>query len=1468
MDAYTGPDTLLDFNQVDNVCIDLTEANSSGQAQLLMSRPTRLSTILREPAEFSRAATAAQALRTKVHELSTQHGLDAAYLAAGTASWLYQGPAGKGPKGTTTPGAEKRFIAPVLLAPITIKPRSDHNDFDLQLVGPARLNPALIRRLLEDHEVDLSTGELARLAYGTRRLDPAPVLENLRAVAASVPGMHVEHRLLVSTFADLHDRPDDDRVPVRSTVVRDLARLKELGAQDPQIPAITSSAVPLDHRDPAEELLLLDADPSQQEVVDLATDGHSFVVRAAPGTGQIGTAVNTVGALVAEGRSVLVLAERRSTLADFHRGFDLLGLSSTLLELGSHVTGEDVAQQLLQAISRNERADEPDLGALHEQLRASRDKLARHVESLHSHRTRWGASPYQAMQALADLTSREDGPRTKVRFSRGVLDASAHRQEITRQLERAAELGAFEHKTVEGPWEGARLVNDEETRQARHLAQSLLLELTTLETGMRKVLAVSDMPQAATVPEWGQQLRLLQEVRDSLARFTPDIFDRPVTDLIAATAGSSWRKDHAIQMSGLQRSRLRKAAKEYIRPGVHLNDLHSALVKVQSERDRWRSWSSKLVQPSVSADVDDITAVHERFMQDLEGLAIALDGSATGRGLVDRDAHSLREILNDLIDDEENLATIPERILLLEGLRDRGLGSFIDDLIKHRTPKDKVSDEFDLAWWQSILEAMVSGDEFLPMTDGPSLRTAEQQFRRADWAHISSGSARLEWSLAQRWHEAVSANPEAAGQLREMLRHGSAPLHQLLRACRPLVPALVPVWTASPLVLSAALPEDVEVDAVVVLDGESSPLASVLPAVTRAQQVVVFGDPALGVPQPFTVAPMTSPQRNSSTEVDSTYDALARVVPERVLTTMYRDMDAELFDQLNEDFYDSQLTRMPTADAVVGGLPMLQVEYVADGVGAESSGREGVQSPNAEVRRVVQLILRHAASTPERSLAVVTPCAAHAARVAQGLRAVLAQRPEVAEFFKAGAEPFRVVDLHRAVGLQRDTVIFSLGYGRTEDGRVRPNFGELSEKRGRLNFVLGMTRARHQTLVVSSVHPDDVDPHVLQHGARDFHRLLERVEQAGNVREAVALAPLVPEDDAARSSQRAPETSPVSSTDHTDALDRQRSDESDDSVRVADKESRSASGEADGSDGSLSTDQVGGASGDSRDDDSQIVPGRPVLSLVRDEASDEPPIHRTPRGPESLADPGHEETGATVADTSAPWGDSDPETDDSRDEAPVEDEPVRAVVHDPMELADAAVHEDALVQDLSRRLVERGAVVRHHFRDAIDLIAWAETAESMSAGAVVHGRRRSEGQTLRIPVAVESDGSAAAATMSVRERSRLRPQNLERAGWNYLTLWTIEVFTDPDTVAELIRRYLGLPARSAREAGTLTGGPRTDNGQVPGQRLTQAQAQDPVVNDARAGDLRSRGQDGAAGGPGERSGDAGQETDSAGAERS
>ena len=124
--------------------------------------------------------------------------------------------------------------------------------------------------------------------------------------------------------------------------------------------------------------------------------------------------------------------------------------------------------------------------------------------------------------------------------------------------------------------------------------------------------------------------------------------------------------------------------------------------------------------------------------------------------------------------------------------------------------------------------------------------------------------------------------------------------------------------------------------------------------------------------------------------------------------------------------------------------------------------------------------------------------------------------------------------------------------------------------------------------------------------------------------------------------------------------------------------------------------------------------------------------------------------------------------------------------------------EDPLVADLADRLSARGARVWHHYDGALDLAAAADPISLL-------GREEHE---IPEPVAVESDGTAQYQAMSVRERSRLRPQMLERLGWRYVPLWTIEVFTDPSSCADQISRCLGVnPAAGDDEFDSLMGKP-------------------------------------------------------------
>ena len=1203
---HAGTDTLLHFTPSAANSIDLTHAHPSGLAQLLAGRRTRLSTLLRDPDQYGAAMKAGRLLRAKIYELGTDRGIDVGYMAAGTASWRYASDEALRPESLT---------APVLLTPVALTVHASQDDYELQLTEKAALNPALVRHLQHEQGLDIDVEALTRLAYGTARFDPHPVLEKLRAVTGSVRGINIEHRLLVSTFADLADLAEDPALDPAHPILRALIDAARDGSAGPAA-ARPLDLPPLDDRDPADELLILDADRQQQEVLDLVNAGQSLVVSAPAGTGQTQTALNAVAALANAGKSVLVVAERRGTLKQFVSELDALQLGSLVLQVNAGLTEQQLKDQLVRAIVRNEKAKAPELQSLHKVLLENRHQLRDHVKSLHNVRRRWGCSPYQAMQSLAELTSMNPAPATTVRLKRSVLDSITDRTELTGRLRRAAELGSFSRAATTSPWYGAKLLNRKETEEAYALTQTLATDLPALRAKVQDVAEHSEIRLGETFAQWGEQLELLVAVRESLDKFTPDIFDRPVTDLISATASSAWRRERGIDMSSMTRSRLRRVAKEYVRPGVHISDLHASLVEVQQQRATWTRYATTQRHPSVPTGLAEINRSYLLVKKQLDTLTGILAETPLHPDLASLQLDELQKQLSELAGDRETLETLPERTLLLDEMRAQGLGELLDDLAGREVQPKHVGYELELAWWQSALEAMISGDDYLAMSDGNSLRRLEAEYRLADNAHIASGSARLRWSLASRWRSGVESNKGAAQDLRELIKDGDLSLASLCRQSGELVSALLPVWAASPLVLPMVLPEDRRFDTVVLLDAESTSLQSAVPALARASQVVAFGDSWLGGPRPFTIGVEPAGAPLQHVELLSAFDALQRVLPTRSLSTVYRGTDKALLRQLSDSFYDGRLSMVPSAEEVTSGHRALSVEYLADGTGMPSADHEGVESVAAEVNRVVDLVFEHIRRRPHQSLGVITASPRHAVRVAEAIRVQMANFPWAADFFTAKPESFRVVPVDRAVGMVRDCVIFSLGFGRTPHGRALHNFGPLSAPDGRKKFVTAMTRARYKQHVLTCFQPADLDRTRLGYGALDFYELIKRE--------------LEPE--------------------------------------------------------------------------------------------------------------------AAKADTPAAVG--------------------------------GIMEEDPLVADLVGRLRDRGARVWDHYDGAIDIVAAAPASGDPAAA---------------VPLAIESDGTERYRAMSVRERSRLRPQLLERRGWRYMPLWTIEVFSDPSACADLVSRYLDLP---------------------------------------------------------------------------
>jgi very-short-patch-repair endonuclease len=303
--------------------------------------------------------------------------------------------------------------------------------------------------------------------------------------------------------------------------------------------------------------------------------------------------------------------------------------------------------------------------------------------------------------------------------------------------------------------------------------------------------------------------------------------------------------------------------------------------------------------------------------------------------------------------------------------------------------------------------------------------------------------------------------------------------------------------------VSQVLPARTTFDVVIFDEASQITPADAITSIFRGRQLVVAGDERQLPPSPFFVSETTEdedeleevPQKTVSEQLagtvgfESVLDALIPMLPFRWLQWHYRSQDERLIAFSNAHIYDRVLVTFPG----IGGD--ICVEHVA--VPSELS--EETNSPASEVRVVVDLILRHAASRPAESLGVIAMGIKHAQRVDEALRTTLKERPEFETFFAEDRdEPFFVKNLERVQGDERDAIILSIGYGKNPRGQLVYRFGPLLVSGGERRLNVAITRAKKRMTLVSSFTSADMDPDKLNsEGMRLLRQYVQYMEHGG-----------------------------------------------------------------------------------------------------------------------------------------------------------------------------------------------------------------------------------------------------------------------------------------------------------------------------------------------------------------------------------
>jgi hypothetical protein len=1099
-----GRNTLLWYRDLPTGTLDLTTAHPGGVASMMAGRPTKLSELVREPAALEDARRRARAIAAKSRELAEERGILTCFLAVGMATWAARLPDGR--------PAPRSPAAPVLLRSCTLRPTgAAQGDYELDLGPELELNPVLVNYLKSEQGITLDEDAIEALTTPDAMFDPYPVYAALGAACAGVPDFSVTPRLVVGTFS-YAKLPMVADLAAQGDALADHDVVAALAGDPDALRSVRSeldrSRVDLD--DPERDVLVLDADSSQQEAIEAVRSGSHLVVHGPPGTGKSQTIANLIASLSADGKRVLFVAEKRAAIDAVVGRLDRVGLGDLVLDLHAGAHGRRrVARELVDGLDRLARPDTPPargkgatpasdpvtsrVTAPGAARRAAADRLTAHVRSLHEEREPWGITLHEVQEAVSSFAALPVPPRSRIRL-RGEVLAGLDRDELTAAasaVTTVASLADWDAAGAGDPWFGASLRTPDEAAEARERVERLSGgEVDDTARALADVFRGIQLPDAPTANDWGHVLATVGDVRDTLEVFRPDVFDIPLDDLVTATGSSAYRRSVGSELGWLDRWRLRRQARGLLRPGRPPADLHEALSAASEQRVAWRQLAGSGGRPEIPVELDRARVAHAALVSDLAWLDDHLPGADTSGAateadavtrLLDLDLPSLRTRVDALAAASGRLGVVPAVTTALDGLTASGLRPLVDDLRARAVPAELVTAEVEWVWWSSLSEEIAQRDPRVAAHDGRALTRSVGEFAEADRAVVGANAERVRAAVADRVADVVREHPEQETYLRAEGARARrlAPLRDLVTRCPDLVTAVRPCWVMSPLVVASVLPPGQWFDVVVFDEASQVPPAEAVSAISRARQVVVAGDSRQLPPTSFftTVTdgdPTAVGADEAITEgVESILDVLAAALPSRRLSWHYRSLDERLIAFANAEVYEGSLVTFPGTgiDPVVRLVPV-------QGQGIIGEGEAALETTPTEVDRVVELVLEHARSWPHRSLGVIALGIIHATRVEEALRHALAGADDdvLAFFDEDRPEPFFVKNLERVQGDERDDIVLTVGYGKTPHGRVLHRFGPLNLEGGERRLNVAITRARRSMTVVSAIAADDLDP--------------------------------------------------------------------------------------------------------------------------------------------------------------------------------------------------------------------------------------------------------------------------------------------------------------------------------------------------------------------------------------------------------
>ena len=1047
----SGRNRLVRYRDLKTSTLDLTPGGAYGLDagaldRLLTAKPVSLSDLFPDAQDGSDDSTAFNDARRRlaaIHKVALtnleEKGIETLFAAIGLATWEVDS--------GTPPNA------PVILLPLEVEATgAAARDFKILVSGDAHLNPVLAHILRAEHDIGTEDEE-ADVAE-----DPPTHFDGFRALLnrfeeswKALPDLVIELRAVSAVFSYstmplVTDLEQNGGLFAASDIVAAIAgdgEAREVVASricepEPNQP---------DTDPPADEFLVLDADSSQHMAINRVLGGESLVIQGPPGTGKSQTIANLITALIARGKRVLFVAEKRAAIEAVTKRLEQVDLGDLVMDMHGGVTSRrDFARTLNDSLERVATIPARDYSALHRRLGERRDALIANDAALHEPRHPWKLCVFDMRKRLLAIPK---AAHTQLRLSTEAaraLDSDGFEQ-LAGGIEEWVNLGGHTLAENHPEWSRSSITTPAEARKAYDLVSDLAHRLLpAARDALFPALDEVALPRPEKVAEWVRTGRFL-----------------------VVASGPWWRRIIAQIIS-----------KEY------------------------RAAKRALGNPgALSLTPDKLSDLKERVRALASGFAaLAKVGGIYGLdGLPHTD---LSVVLNRMIANRTAATSLPTIRELERRFGEAGIENVIA-LVGGDIPPDHAALAVENAWLWRVLEDLEFEDRRIAAFDSSTHSRHRDEFAETDRQHRDSTPQRVHRLAAEAIIATMNDHPEETALVRKEAakkrRHLS--VRQLFARAPHVLSTLRPCWTMSPILAAEMIPANLRLfDAVIFDEASQIPPAEAISSLARAPQTVIAGDSRQLPPTSFFGG---SPGHETEDEdddegvltsdIESLLDTAGVLLRDKMLQWHYRSRDDRLIAFSNNYIYGGSLTAFPGA---IVNTPITHCLVPFRPI----TGGSGTRSNPDEVEKAVGLVLEHARETPDETLGVIAFGQHHADNIENALLRRLSEvnDPSFDEFFaETNEERFFVKNIERVQGDERDVIILSVGYHKDARGSLPYRFGPILQEGGERRLNVAVTRARSRLTLVSSFSHRDMDPgRSAAKGAELLRQYLEYAASGGD----------------------------------------------------------------------------------------------------------------------------------------------------------------------------------------------------------------------------------------------------------------------------------------------------------------------------------------------------------------------------------